>query len=104
MTKWLWACARSFLCASDFGLSSSFGIRHASFTPVRLHRVNFGGGTRRQVAGRESHSPRKQTDQTERQWVGRSDSEKQARPETRACLRGAIGTVAERTPGDTRAN
>src|SRR6266446_9914226 len=47
-----------------------------------LHRIDFGGAPRRQVAGGESHSPQKQTDQTERQRVGRSNSEKQARQET----------------------
>src|SRR5213593_601001 len=82
MTEWMWPCARSFPCASDFGIPSSFKIRHSSFTPERLPRINFGGAPRRQVAGGESHGPEKQTDQTERQRVGRSDSEKQARQET----------------------
>src|SRR6266568_3367128 len=53
-----------------------------SFISQRLHRIDFGGAPRRQVAGGASHSPQKQTDQTERQRVGRSDSEKQARQET----------------------
>src|SRR5436189_29466 len=53
-----------------------------SFITQRLHRIDFGGAPRRQVAGGESHSPQKQTDQTERQRVGRSDSKKQARQET----------------------
>src|SRR5213592_4352593 len=53
-----------------------------SFITQCLHGIDFGGAPRRQVAGGESHRPQKQTDQTERQRVSRSDSKKQARQET----------------------
>src|SRR5216117_589624 len=57
-------------CPSSIAFHSAVRTPHSaleSFIAQRLYRIDLGGAPRRQVAGGQSHSPQKQTDQTERQ-------------------------------------
>src|SRR5213083_1180226 len=74
MTERPLARASWILRASDFGFLSSLGIRHSSFIPERLHRIDSRRATRRPpTGGNQSHKDTCSYG-NEGQWIERTNS------------------------------
>src|SRR5437879_3539979 len=62
MLEWCHRAPEFSIWNSDFGFDSSFGIRHLSFTPERLHRIDFRRSSCGQPAGEQRNGSQQKCD------------------------------------------